>query len=564
MSIHTRAIGISQNAKLLRTTVSKHAVIGAAIAIAATIIATILSSYFNEGGISLERIMATQKNNMILWVMDGMAFIFPLWGQYVSSILSYEASAMVQDQTHELRTYTLALEKKATHDATHDSLTNLPNRMLFLDRLQQAIHLASRDNSNLAVCILDIDRFKEVNDTLGHYNGDRLIKQLALRLTGIIRESDTLARIGGDEFGFVLPKMGKADDLKKLGKKLQKALEPPFVLENLSLDVSASIGAALYPQHGNDVDTLIQRADVAMYVAKQDNSGIVLYSKELDGHSPHRLTLGGELRDAIKNDALALCYQPKIFCKSNELHAVEVLVRWQHPNHGFMLPDLFIPMAERTGLIYDLTLWVLKHSLRQCRDWYEAGINLEISVNVSSLCLLDPEFPDLLAGMLASYELPAKSLMIEITETSIMVNPERSFQIVNRIADMGVGVSIDDFGTGYSSLAYLKKLPATELKVDKSFVKDMLENDSDMTIVNATIQLAHNLGLTVAAEGVENSATFNRLKAMGCDSLQGYFISQPLAADEFLTWLQTKGTSFLPPEKKAEQVTLNGRTISSL
>lgn len=542
--MHANAISVSSNAKLLQSKASSHAVMGAVVAGVAIIIATILSSYFNEGSISLEAMVASQKHNMVLWFLDAMPFIFPLWGQYVSSVLSYEAGAMVMDQTHELRTYTIALEKKATHDSTHDSLTNLPNRTLFIDRLQQSVNLALREKTNLAVCILDIDRFKEVNDTLGHYNGDRLIKQIALRLTGIIRESDTLARIGGDEFGFVLPRIANADDLKKLGKKLQKALKTPFILENLSLDVSASIGAALFPQHGNDVDTLIQRADVAMYIAKQDNSGIVIYSKELDGHSPHRLTLGGELREAINNDDLVLYYQPKIFCKSNMHHAAEVLVRWQHPRHGFMLPDQFIPLAERVGLISDLTVWVLKHSLRQCREWYKAGITIEISVNVSSLCLLDPEFPDVLTGMLASYELPAKSLMIEITETSIMVNPERSYQILNRIADMGVGLSIDDFGTGYSSLAYLKKLPATELKIDKSFVIDMLGNDSDMAIVNATIQLGHNLGLTVVAEGVENSATFDKLKAMGCDILQGYFISKPVAAAEFFAWVEKKVQGF--------------------
>ena len=306
------------------------------------------------------------------------------------------------------------------------------------------------------------------------------------------------------------------------------------------MQVSTSIGAALYPEHGYDVDTLIQRADVAMYIAKQDNSGIIVYSKELDGHSPYRLTLGSELREAINNDDLVLYYQPKIFSKSSMLQAAEVLVRWQHPTHGFMLPDQFIPLAERVGLISDVTLWVLKHSLRQCREWYKVGINIEISVNVSSLCLLDPEFPDVLTGLLASYEFSAKSLMIEITETSIMVNPERSFQVLNRIADMGVGVSIDDFGTGYSSLAYLKKLPATEIKIDKSFVMDMLDNDSDMTIVNATIQLGHNLGLTVVAEGVENIDTFNKLKAMGCDILQGYFISKPVAANEFFDWIKNK------------------------
>ena len=554
MSMNAATLAFGNNAKLLQSKASRHAVTGAVIAGAAAVVATILSSYFNEGGISFEAVMASQRHNMVLWILDAMPFIFPIWGQYVSSLLSYEASAMVLDQTNELRTYTIALEQKATHDSTHDSLTNLPNRILFIDRLQQALNLASREKTRLAVCILDIDRFKEVNDTLGHYSGDRLIKQVALRLTGAIRESDTLARIGGDEFGFMLPKIRSEEDLKKLGKKLQKALKTPFIIENLALDVSASIGAAMFPEHGNDVDTLIQRADVAMYLAKQDKTGIVIYSKDLDGHSPHRLTLGGELREALNKNELVLYFQPKVHCTSDKCHAAEVLIRWQHPTHGFMTPDQFIPMAERTGLIPDVTVWVLKHALRQCREWHKAGITLEISVNVSSLCLLDPEFPDVLTGLLASHELPAKSLMIEITETSIMANPERSYHVLNRVAELGVGVSIDDFGTGYSSLAYLKKLPASEIKIDKTFVKDMMENESDRTIVNATIQLGHNLGLTVVAEGVEDAATFNTLKAMGCDILQGYFISEPIGPDRFFAWIAENTphghTPGIAPDKK--------------
>ncbi|MEJ2690149.1 MAG: bifunctional diguanylate cyclase/phosphodiesterase, partial [Deltaproteobacteria bacterium] len=412
--------------------------------------------------------------------------------------------------------------------------------------------IAVREKSSLAVCILDIDRFKEVNDTLGHYNGDRLLKQVALRLTGIIRESDTLARLGGDEFGFMLPKVATCEDLKIFGEKIRKGLEKPFSLENLSLDVSASIGAVLYPEHGNDVDTLIQRADVAMYVAKEDHAGMVIYSKELDGHSPHRLTLRSELREAINKDQLVLYYQPKLLSKPNELHSVEALVRWQHPTHGFMPPDEFIPLAERTGLISDLTYWVLKQGLRQCAEWHKANIKIGISVNVSSLCLLDPEFPDVLTGLLATLDFPANFLMIEITETSIMVDPERSFQVLNRVAEMGVGISIDDFGTGYSSMGYLKKLPATELKIDKSFVIDMVENDSDLSIVHATIQLGHNLGLKVVAEGVENLATFNKLKEMGCDYLQGYFISKPAPADDLLAWMEKRAYEFLATHREVE------------
>jgi len=532
---------LSSNASLLKSKASKHSIIGTVIAVVAIFTATVLSGYFSYHQINVETFLKAQKENMVLWFLDAMPFIFALWGQYVSTMLSYEASAMVHDQTNDLRMHTQALEQKAAHESTHDSLTNLPNRTLFIDRLQQATNSARREGECLAVLILDIDRFKDVNDTLGHYNGDLLLKQVALRLSGTLRDSDTLARIGGDEFGFLLPKVGTESDVGTLAKKIKKSLSHPFVLENLTLDVQASIGAVIFPEHGKDVDTLVQRADVAMYVAKQDNLGFTIYSEKLDGHSPHRLTLMGELREAIKQDDLVLHYQPKVSCESDQLCAVEALVRWQHKNHGFMPPDDFIPLAERTGLIQDLTTWVLRKSLKQCAEWHKCGLKISIAVNISTLSLLDPEFPELLAGLLASYDFPAESLTMEITETSIMVDPDRSLEILKRIHNMGVCFSIDDFGTGYSSLSYLKKLPVGEIKIDKSFVMEMLTNDSDTSIVNATIQLGHNLGLKVIAEGVEDEETYNSLKSMGCDMLQGYYISKPMAPEAFMDWVHQKG-----------------------
>jgi len=529
---------LSMNASLLKGKASKHSITGVIIAFATIVCATVLSGYFSFGEISLNAFLKAQKTNMVLWFLDLMPFIFAFWGQYVGSMISYEAGAMVVDQTNELRSQTVALEKKAAHEATHDSLTNLPNRTLFLDRLQQAIISAQREGESLAVFILDVDRFKEVNDTLGHYNGDRLLNQIALRLTGVIRKSDTLARIGGDEFGFLLPKPGNPVELKQLARKIQGSLTPPFALENLSLDVQASIGAVLFPNHGKDVDTLMQRADIAMYVAKHDNSGYVVYSKELDEHSPRRLTLMGELREGIQSDELQLYYQPKVLSETNKLHAVEALVRWQHKTHGLMLPDEFIPLAERTGLIQDLTLWVLKEALKQCAEWHKLNLNIGVAVNLSPQCLLNPEFPEILTGLLASYGFPAEFLTLEITETSIMAGAERSLEILERIHEMGVSFSIDDFGTGYSSLAYLKKLPVSEIKIDKSFVLEMLKNESDRTIVNATIQLGHNLGLDVVAEGVEDEKTLLTLKEMGCDILQGFFISHSKPAKDFMEWVR--------------------------
>ncbi len=531
---------LKHNASLLRARASRHAVIGTLIAIVAVILATILSGYSTSGEFSLEAFLQAQQSNKVLWILDMMPFIFAFWGQYVNSVLSYEASAMVLDQTNELRSHTALLEQKAVYEATHDSLTNLPNRSLFIDRLQQATNSAVREGLSFAVLILDIDNFKDVNDTLGHYNGDRLIKQIALRLSNVIRGADTLARIGGDEFAFLLPMVASVADMKQVAKKIRKSLAQSFVLENITLDIQASIGAVLFPEHGKDVDTLIQRADVAMYVAKHEKSGFVVYSKKLDGHSPHRLTLMGELREALKQDKLVVHYQPKILTATNQLAAVEALVRWQHDTHGMLGPDEFIPLAERTGLIQDLTFWVLKQALQQCARWHRAALKIGVAVNMSSQCLLDPEFPEVLTGLLASYEFPPQALTLEITETSFMVDPERSLEILRRIHETGVGFSIDDFGTGYSSLSYLKQLPVSELKIDKSFVTDMLHNDSDLTIVNATIALGHNLGLKVVAEGVEDRKTFEKLREMQCDVVQGYIVSRPLTPDEFIVWIKKK------------------------
>jgi diguanylate cyclase len=527
------------NSRLLKTKVNKYALYGVFISVAAIIIATGLSSYFEFGNISLEAILKTQKTNMGLWFLDGMPFLFALLGQYMGTMMAYEAGAMVTDQTMELREQTNLLEKKATYEATHDALTDLPNRTLFHDRVAQAIRSAKRENLKLAVMLLDLDRFKEINDTMGHYNGDRLLKQVAMRLDTVTRESDTLARLGGDEFAILLPSIKTEDAVLSVAKKIQNALHPPFILEGLNIDVQTSIGAVLFPEHGEDVDTLIQRVDVAMYVAKQEGKGFVLYSEKMDQHSPHRLTLIGELRQALENDNVLLHFQPKVNAGSNKVTGVEALVRWNHKTHGLMGPDTFISLAERTGLIKPLTRWVLKHALHQGIIWHSQGIDIDISVNLSTRNLLDPDFPDIIAGMLASCDFPPGSLTLEITETTIMADPDYAMETLNRIVKMGVKFSIDDFGTGYSSLSYLKKLPIKEIKIDKSFVMEMMQNENDAAIVVATIDLAHNLGHRVVAEGVETIEAMEKLQSLGCDSLQGFYISAPLDARDFTTWYNT-------------------------
>jgi len=527
---------LNDNVRLLRTKATRPAIYGVTIAIGAIVVATLLVSHISYGEVSLNGIVNAQRHNVALWALDLMPFVFAFWGQYVSSLIAYEAGAMVIDQTQDLRTKTTALEYQAMHDATHDALTDLPNRILLRDRLQQAIHSAQRESRALAILLLDLNRFKDINDTLGHYQGDRLLKHVASRLKHVVREADTLARLGGDEFAVILNPLSTLEDVHTVVGKVQRALAPPYALDGLTLDVQASVGGALYPEHGSDADTLLQRADIAMYAAKQDQKSFVLYSDKLDQQSPRRLTLMSELRDAIKNDELTLRFQPIVNNHTQSVSEAEVLVRWEHKIHGTMVPDEFIPLAERTGLIYPLTQWVMRNALRQQAAWRKLGLDIGMAVNVSAQTLLDPEFIDQVTGLLAAHDVPPQRLVLEITESSIMFDQELALHILSRFADMGVRIAIDDFGTGYSSLSYLRKLPVSQLKIDKSFVLDMLDNENDAVIVNATIDLGHNLGLQVIAEGVENEETLRRLQKRGCDAMQGYHINYPLRGEDFPPW----------------------------
>lgn len=531
---------LDKNVKIMKSRVSNHAILGVIIAFVAIIMATLLSSYFQYGEITFITILESQKNNVTLWFMDAMPFVFAFWGQYTSSIMAYEASTMIIDQTADLRDLTVALEYKAAHDATHDTVTDLPNRILLLDRLEQAIQAARRQKSVLGLFILDIDNFKEIKDTLGHFSSDRLLKQIVTRLQGVVRKSDTLARMGGDEFAILLPMVKNKEDIIRVIEKIQNTFIEPFSIEDLGLEVQACIGIAMFPQHGKEVDTIIQRANVALCAAKQDIKKYTIYSNSLDKHNPHRLTMMGELRQAIENDELILHYQPKINIQTRSIIGVEALVRWQHPEHGFMPPDEFIPMAERTGLIKPLSIWVLNHALSQGEKWHKQNLKLSIAINLSPTTFLDTELPNLIIGMLSLYDIPPDFVTLEITEGSMIKDPDLAMEILERLTRKGIKISIDDFGTGYSSLVYLKKMPASEVKIDKSFVTDMLKNENDAVIVKSIIDLGHNLGLKVVAEGVEDKATADYLKTLGCDLIQGYYFSKPLSNDDFLNWLPKK------------------------
>jgi diguanylate cyclase (GGDEF)-like protein len=422
--------------------------------------------------------------------------------------------------------------------ATHDPLTGLPNRSLLKDRVHQALAATGRTGRCPALLLLDLDRFKEINDTLGHHHGDLLLQQVGDRLRGALRTSDTVARLGGDEFVVLLPDVPSSEAALGTAEKLLAALNQPFVLDDVTLDVEASFGLAVYPDHGDTFDSLLQHADVAMYTAKESHAGVCLYEPNQDVNSPRRLALLGELRQAIADEnQLTLHYQPKVQVATGEVAGVEALLRWQHPRHGLLGPMEFIPAAERTGLIRPLTLKVLDTALTQIRRWTEAGIELNIAVNVSTRCLLDSDFPDQVERLLAAAAVPAERLELEITESTIMSDPEQAMQVLTRLADLGIALAIDDFGTGYSSLSYLKQLPVHQLKIDRSFIMDMQLGASDEAIVRSSVDLARNLGLDVVAEGVETEQTWQHLADLGCDEAQGYYFSRPMPAGDLPTWI---------------------------
>ena len=423
------------------------------------------------------------------------------------------------------------------HQALHDPLTGLPNRLLFGERIEHAISHAERSDKGLAILMMDLNRFKEVNDSLGHQAGDELLKEVGERLRGALRASDTVARLGGDEFGLLLPDPSDTEEVLGVIERIRTALEQPIFVQELPLAIEASIGIAVFPTHGRDAELLIQRADVAMYAAKQESAPFTFYDADADEYDPTRLTLVAELRRAMEQRELVLHYQPKAVLEDGSVRSVEALLRWQHPHQGLIFPDSFIPVAQETGLIRPLTLYVVDEALRQCREWRDAGLGLSISVNLSMRNLLDLEFPQQVEGLLKRWEVDASLLELEITESTMLANPARTKAVLGQLHALGIRLSIDDFGTGYSSLAYLRRLPIDEIKIDRSFVMNMDEEADDVAIVRSTIDLGRNLGLEVVAEGVETQAIWDKLRELGCSVAQGYFLSRPVPPEQLAEWL---------------------------
>jgi len=422
------------------------------------------------------------------------------------------------------------------HKALYDSLTDLPNRNLFTDRLTLALAVARREAKPLTIMLLNIARLKEVNDTVGHHNGDIVLQEVARRITMALRNTDTVARLSGDEFAIMLPGISMESALHAI-ETIQKAMEPPAMIDDGPLDVEVYMGVAVYPQHGEDATVLLSHADVAMRMAKNEVNGFCIYESSQDTYSRRRLNLLGELRQAIAQNKLVLYYQPQIDISSGKVMGVEALVRWPRTADDMVSPVEFIPLAEQTGLIRPLTIWVLEQAVQQCGRWRKSGFNLKVSVNLSARNLLDPTLPDMLVKMLADRQVNSDCLVLEVTESAVMLHPERALHIMTRLQALGASLSIDDFGTGYSSLAYLNKLPVSELKIDQSFVFGMVKNENDAIIVRSTIDLAHNLGLKVVAEGIEDQITLQLLENLGCDMGQGYLFSCPIPAEDFTRWL---------------------------
>ena len=439
-----------------------------------------------------------------------------------------------------LRTQELAtVNRKLQYQALHDTLTELPNRALLHDRLQQSTRGAKRSHNSLALMILDLDRFKEINDTLGHHCGDLLLQEVAKRMRAALRDSDTVARLGGDEFAVLLPAIQSELQAIAAAEKIAEAIASPFMIEDQQVHVGSSIGIAMFPRDGEDHNKLMRRADVAMYVAKRTQADYAFYDSSQDSHSVSRLAMVGELRHAIAEGELEVYYQPKASLQTRRVSGAEALVRWNHPAKGLIMPNEFIAVAEHTGLIKPLTIYVLDKSLQQIKHWLDQGETLKVAVNLSARSLQDNDIVAQIASRLNYWDVPSQYLRLEITESTIMEDPIRAMDILKELNSMGIQLSIDDFGTGYSSLMYLKQLPINQIKIDQSFVCDMLKNTEDRVIVRSTIDLAHNMGHKVIAEGVNDEKTLDMLTEMGCDMAQGYFISRPIPATQFETWLQT-------------------------
>jgi diguanylate cyclase (GGDEF)-like protein len=491
-------------------------------------------------GLALFSVLVAIATNAIgLWAL--LVFIAPL-----------AFARQMFTRTHSLQAATEELAEKQReneYQALHDALTGLPNRVLFQHGLNQAIDDAQASGGSVGVMLMDLDHFKEINDTLGHHFGDQLLKEIGPRLSTVLRERDMMARLGGDEFGVLLPDLPDEEVAVRIAERLMEELERPVPVEGLALDISGSIGIAIFPRQSRDAESLLRRADVAMYAAKETGGGYEVYEQAMDQHNPARLTLVSQVRPAIENGELVVYYQPKVRLSDGRLSGAEALVRWEHPEHGLVMPDTFVPLVERTVLLRPMTHFVIERVLNDWRGWADDGIRIPVAVNISPRSLLDRQLPRVIDEMLGRLEVPSSFVEMELTESFMMADSGRSNAVLDALSEVGIGLSIDDFGTGYSSLAHLKQVPIHEIKVDRSFVGQMITDSNDYMIVRATIELGKNLGLRVVAEGVEDLETFDRLADLGCDEAQGYYIARPMSHEDFTRWLSVRSPEAIVHEE---------------
>lgn len=507
---------VGQGGNSGRLTVGNEAYLWGMAAVPQTPYRLVVLHRADEEGISLKSfgIRMLVAGAIVIW--------FAVWG---SLIISGYISRRLDAQNARL-----------VHQALHDDLTGLPNRRLLYDRLSQAILQAQRHHKPVALMSLDLNGFKEINDTLGHQAGDSLLEQIGPRLRQVLRQSDTVARLGGDDFAILLPDAG-LDDAHICAGKIQTAFHEPCKMKALSLRVGSSIGIACYPANSDEPETLIRQAEVAMHHAKATHQDVTDYTRELDPNSVERLTLLSDLQKSIECDQLVFHYQPKIDVKTRQIMGAEALVRWTHPERGLVSPSEFIPLAEQTGFIRPLTYWGIKEALDQCRSWCRQDLRVSVAVNISARCLHDARFAGVVLDSLRTSGLKPDCLEFEVTESAIMLEPERSRAMLREFRSLGITLSIDDFGTGFTSLSYLKDLPIDKVKIDRSFVMNMLHNDRDAILVRSIIDLAHNMGYQVVAEGVEDEKTWTALESLGCDLIQGYYVARPMPASAIEDWV---------------------------
>ena len=437
-------------------------------------------------------------------------------------------------------------ERRILKLAYEDPLTDLANRSRFSDHLERTLKAPGVEGRKIAILVMDLDRFKYINDTLGHGVGDHVLREVATRLLQVASAADCVARLGGDEFALLM-QANEDSGFTATARAIIAALETPILYQGQPLDVGTSIGIAQFPEHGADAQTLVRNADIAMYVAKRNKSGFAVYDSNYDSSQQQHLSLLGELRRAVEQNELRLLYQPKVSLHSSNVSAVEALLRWEHPVRGVVSPGLFIPFAEHTGYIKVLTRWVMREAIRQCGAWLQEGLRLQVAINISARDLMNRDLPEQVSALLTENRVPANLVCLEITESGFMEDPAHAHKVLDRLAALGLQLSIDDYGTGYSSLSYIMRLPVQELKIDRSFISRMVGNSDISTIVRSTIELGHNLGLNVVAEGVEDAASWNMLQALGCDDAQGFFMSRPLDAASLQNWMREHEGTFAAP-----------------